>query len=34
MGLGPVSGFFAVIIAAVLGAIAVRLVLNALDRNA
>jgi uncharacterized membrane protein YeaQ/YmgE (transglycosylase-associated protein family) len=33
MGLGPVSGFFAVIIAAVLGAIAVRLVLNALDRD-
>jgi uncharacterized membrane protein YeaQ/YmgE (transglycosylase-associated protein family) len=31
MGLGPVTGFFAVIIAAVLGSIVVRLILNALD---
>jgi hypothetical protein len=31
MGLGPVTGFFAVIFAAILGSIVVRLVLNAVD---
>ena len=33
MGLAPISGFIAVIVAAVLGSIVVRLVLNALDRS-